>query len=986
MTRMRAALWLSLCATTLSCPAQDRFGPFEYRSHFQPNPGASAESGSRDGWESYPLAEDAGYDPTINPETSGGQSSLIREATPTRDGVLPVGFIRRMHMASNADSSLSLSLRAPFTERTTPVVVSIFHGASEQQLTGSLRGKDWQEISLPIAASPDTITAIAVVAQIQNAVHGRPERLLMRDVRMTGLALRHVDLDASQAIWDPARDLFYLRHASHPEEDLVVPIRAEARSIPAWNLLSPDGGVKAKGTGSTIRYRFQTKDTPGLWTLRVNDGEATTTALLLLREHQPQGLLFDKPPTLSDALLASVRKRAAQLRSTVHAGTGNNIARMDAHWLLPGLPSYFSILTTPPELAMLDAIIFRATGAPEARDESLSLLNAIAQWPTWTHPWFPAHGYHTYYPVGMMTKDIVMAEQFLGDALPPATRATLDRCLIDLSVRPTYEEYVQEDRLPFNTSNWIGNSAGGALLAALQSEDPDAAGYALGLYAKDRAHIEAAYTKDGSYGEGVSYQKFDLEMTSLVAEAAHRTLGQSLDASLAGTERYIEYATYGETGLLDYGDSHVDIAPSSPFAYLASKNKSDSLAEFYFRYRDEPSPELLSRVLWESKIIKPAAPAPLPENPSKLFPERGIVVLRDSWNPASTVVAMRAGAHFNHNHADQGSIFFAHAGVLWLGEAGYADYYKDPSYATYNIQAAGHNTLLIDHDDQSQHLPGNNVFGVSPRITQSLVGKEGSLVQADLTHVYGPTLERYTRTLFHTTSGPLIVIDQVRSAQPHTFTQVWHPQQKIASLDPNANTFQLAGISLKTKLQIEAFSTAPIQTARRASPMPLALYERAEHEIVESPTLVEVSTTSPQRSATIVTVVTPQDQPNATPGKATWTKLPDGFLLTQSDLGIKIQDHPDAQAEPSILAWWANGALMLRGTQYEEGKTGLSLAFSRPVNMELTRTKAGQLSLEIEASESTDLILSRSRPQSGASALSPESRHLTKGHTSLLLP
>ena len=119
-----------------------------------------------------------------------------------------------------------------------------------------------------------------------------------------------------------------------------------------------------------------------------------------------------------------------------------------------------------------------------------------------------------------MTKYLVMAEQFLGSDLSEQERIALDKSLMNLSVKPIYEEYVQVDRLQFNTSNWIGNTAGGALLAALQSDDPNAAGYALGLYAKERDHIAAAYTSDGSYGEGITYHRFDLEMTTLVAEAA----------------------------------------------------------------------------------------------------------------------------------------------------------------------------------------------------------------------------------------------------------------------------------------------------------------------------------------------------------------------------------------------------------------------------------------------------------------------------------
>jgi hypothetical protein len=183
------------------------------------------------------------------------------------------------------------------------------------------------------------------------------------------------------------------------------------------------------------------------------------------------------------------------------------------------------------------------------------MLREVASWQQWIHPWFPAHGYHSYYPLGIMTKNIVMAEQFLGNALPADLKRTLDAALLQQSIMPIYEEYLVEDRLQFDVSNWIGHTVGGALLAALQSDNPDIAGYALALYAKERRHIESAYTADGSYGEGISYHRFDFETTALVAAAAKEQLGVSFDIQLARPQRYFRYATYGKNSLEDFGDS-----------------------------------------------------------------------------------------------------------------------------------------------------------------------------------------------------------------------------------------------------------------------------------------------------------------------------------------------------------------------------------------------------------------------------------------------
>jgi hypothetical protein len=966
-----AAGSLTLCAS-VALHAQTtenaRLGPAVYRSHFAPNPGVAAESGSRDGWESYPLVEDAGYDPTIQPRTLHDENALWRVSAPTQDGRFQLGFIKRLQMVAGNSASLRVRVRVPDAAVSTAIHLSIFCGAKEERHTAIVTGGPWHELTFNLLSSPNTMTAVAIAAEFPHATQGRVERVAIADVRLTALATQHLTVQQPSALWDAARSLYYLQRGVRPGEDLRVVLNAHNGAAATWTLASADGVVKAQSIGNEIQYRFALDDAPGVWKLRATSDAAETTALILLLPTQHKGLVFDQAPSLTPKLLESVRARRDLLRTTAHPEMGANIAQMNPDSLLPGLPSYFAILTQTPELAMLDAIDFRCTGDQTARDESQRLLREIARWPLWVHPWFPAHGYHSYYPVGMTTKFIVMAEQFLGNDLAKADREQLDQSLLKRAVKPIYEEYVFEDRLQFNTSNWIGNTVGGALLAALASDDPDAAGYALGLYVKERDHVREAYTSDGSYGEGTSYQRFDLEMTTLAAAVAKRLLGQSLDQSLMPADRYLRYATYGSDGLLDYGDSHVDLKPSNVFAYLASLNQSDQLTNFYFRYRDEGTAELLSRVLWEGSIhpvVEPLSNEPA----SRLFAQRGVAVLRDSWSPDASVIAMRAGKNFNHNHADQGSVFFARGGKLWLGEAGYADYYKDPAYATFNVQAIGHNALLVDGNPESQILPGNAVFGASPSVTHSLIAQQASLLQADLASAYAAKLTSYTRTLFFQKDGPLIIIDQVKANSPHTYTQVWHPKQRV---DTEHNGFRLSDGS--HEVSVRAFANSDLTTTRRESPLPFASYEKAERETVERPVRLEIATRVPEKAAAIVTVIQPDD--HASLERATWKHEGSSNILTLGSAGVELED-----LSSSIVAWWAHGALALRARHYRDRGTGGMLRSSKPIDMQITRGADGTIALEVEASEETELRLEGFALQAGA----PHTIRLGAGHSALLL-
>jgi hypothetical protein len=314
---------------------------------------------------------------------------------------------------------------------------------------------------------------------------------------------------------------------------------------------------------------------------------------------------------------------------------------------------------------------------------------------------------------------------------------------------------------------------------------------------------------------------------------------------------------------------------------MVAQNSDPDLAEFYFQYRNSGTPELLSRILWEDAVDPPiASQADSPT--SVLFEKRGIAVQRDRWSPESPVVAMRAGPNFNHNHADQGSLFYAWNNRLWIGEAGYADYYKDPNYPTYNIQAIGHNTILVDSDPESQAVAGNMVFGKYPSMRQ-LASKDGiQIVSADLSAVY-PQVRSYIRTLIYRKGGALVVMDQIRSNGPHRFSQIWHPEQPIAAFDLQKNVVRMQAQNDGVEMQM--FSTTAMILGQSKGPLPLSSYEKAERDPVQKPMIIEYQSGLVD-SLTILTVIQPSGkaagpQWSVAAGKKRELRL--GELLIQCD-------------------------------------------------------------------------------------------------------
>jgi hypothetical protein len=161
-----------------------------------------------------------------------------------------------------------------------------------------------------------------------------------------------------------------------------------------------------------------------------------------------------------------------------------------------------------------------------------------------------------------------------------------------------------------------------------------------------------------------------------------------------------------------------------------------------------------------------------PELPtSRIFDEKGYAVFRSGWGKDSTVFLFRAGPNYNHNHADQGSLLLTAFGEPLVTEAGWSDYYKDPYYGSYFTQAAGHNTVLVNGNPESQSWPDTKQFkalNTFPRITDSLTSEFFDGVGSDLSSVYAQWLSRYTRRIVFLKPYYFVVFDDLQARNEAT--------------------------------------------------------------------------------------------------------------------------------------------------------------------------------------------------------------------------
>jgi len=743
-------------------------------------------------WGSYPPVQDVGYDPSITPTSeygAPGGRALMRVVRPDGPGTLRLGFIRRLNLEAAPATRISLDCRIK-PSRPGAAVEAAFAGADGRKYAATARaeGDGWLRAELPFPDLPAglAVEAVYIVAVVPDADPDLDYRFIIDNVEMD--------------LREPAR--FELRR---PRATAIRPWRAlvsseaytvgdtiaiEAAAPGDWQLKDQDGRVVASGAlrdrgGTWVagkQYTVSAADPTGVWRLELKGGGLTTEVRLLVRRPpsavHPR-LLFDA----SDRATLQARAAASEYLQRAAKGSrlglspslgGRMISLLDPVHLLPTLHSYISLAGRCGDRIADGALAGFIAGDAEARADARSTLLAVAGWERWQPPWFEAHGQHTYYPAGILATDAALGYDVLYSELGETERAAVRRAFIERSIAPVFREYVLDDRILSGQSNWLGHTLGGAIMAAAAIDEaaagPELNTYLGGLLLKLEDHLAGAYLSDGSYGEGISYQEFDLQTLTPALEVLRRVYGIDYwKRSHVGKSLY--YPMYA--GQNDFGDSH---APAGRSIAAVVRNSADPVLRWY--YDRFPHRSRLDLLFFPDNL-KPSGP---PAENSRVFAEKGSAVFRTGWGDDDTVLVYHAGPNYNHHHADQGAFQLRAFGETLAAEAGPAHYYNDPYYRTYFTQAAGHSTVLVDGDPASQAFPDTpqfRAFNLYPRLLASLTSAFHDQIASELAPVYRGRLDRFTRRLIFVKPGYVVIADDLAAhGAPATFDWRMHVRDR----------------------------------------------------------------------------------------------------------------------------------------------------------------------------------------------------------------
>jgi hypothetical protein len=766
-------------------------------------------------WQSYPLAQDIGYDPSLYTTKIAGQPALRRDVISDGQSMQVVGLIRPLSFSLTASSRLALvySIEASGHADNVKIVLASrdgvrykvllplsAHSPSKALLDGSL---------FHLRGGQAHIEAVVVSFTVRHAPPGSHSFLTLRSFSVDATA------PAAPTMLSPR--MLLSSTGDEPVADRVVqtgtPTVFTFASAPAQVTTEDGEGQMVPCAvalqGKRVSWTPTRNASPGLWTVTVAGahGSLAFRILVLGDASAASGILFsserlaelrteDRFLNLRQAIHAEAVKRAQELKFSPEAG--RSIALLPSESVFAGLPGYANLMDKYGAAISYNALDYRLNGDLRALEIVRRALLTVSAWQTWTPAWFTAHGIHTYYVVGVFTERLALGYDLVSDQLASDERHAVEDATMRNSIQPTIDDYYLKQRMPTGGSNHMAHSLGGAVAAwaAFDRVDPDwrrTHGTSLGeLIAGFEILLKGLYPGDGSEAEPAGYEVFAMEgVTYGVSSLATLGIVPRNLQTVMDSFWWLRYAEVSPKLVLDTGDTRSTLPSLYSYAWVA-EHSADPGARWFYDTLERPlldavpqgirTPDTSSTLQQAPNVLdllccsRPRAPFTAP-TPSRIFAQRGSVSLRDSWDDPEMAASIRIGPWMNHEHHDQGSFQVAVHGQLLVGEGGYADYYQDPNYKTYFSEAPAHNVVLVDHDPFSQ-VPYDGRYWKAlsdhPKLTSSLLGNGVDYVEADLKPAYGEALKGYKRQFLFLKPGLLIVSDDLESPAAHVFDWLLH--------------------------------------------------------------------------------------------------------------------------------------------------------------------------------------------------------------------
>jgi oligo-alginate lyase len=372
-------------------------------------------------------------------------------------------------------------------------------------------------------------------------------------------------------------------------------------------------------------------------------------------------------------------------------------------------------------------------------------------------------------------------------------RQTIAAAMIRLGLEPTLNDWILPGKRihSFDSMghNWWGVCvAGGGLCAlALLGDDPRAQSW---IDAIDAGYVQwfsyagnvlqnrmRTFEQSGPSYEGVGYTNYGVSEYLRYRFAWQNTFPDQKWPRLEPLEHVASYLLETlyptSSGFLtvNFEDGAIGADSTATMLLLiACGIATPETARYLELVRNQPQDKSNDTLL--NLLRQYPQPAAMQNPPTScIYPHMGWAILRDSWQPDATMLAMKSGYTWNHAHADAGNFILFKQGKPLIIDSGTCSYSR-PEYRSYYRTSRAHNVILFDGQGQP---PDDIGLGCKfPGRMHTLIDGQGlKYVYADAT---GPMARWFNRNYRHWIwSGDLIlIVDDVRAHAPGQMDWLLH--------------------------------------------------------------------------------------------------------------------------------------------------------------------------------------------------------------------
>ncbi|MEX2235290.1 MAG: DUF4962 domain-containing protein [Cyclobacteriaceae bacterium] len=715
------------------------------------------ETGELFGWETYPYAQDIGFDALYfarkSPTHKDSKYALARPFKAHDTNELYQGFTKRLNMYTNADTHIKAAVYFQSDRDPESLVLSLgtFDGRRYLHTIEKPVANKWIELDIPIRAftlnrqslkAGEHIQVITIKGSYPIVNYLFTYTILMDDFQING------ERDSHFVSLEPVSTTFEMFDISILNKHFFYGDDISLRVAPESNItLKQVSGTLVDSRGRIVKdklpftlngkewvnesiYKLGEKDERGQWEIRLkghsDSGAEVNWAFRFLMpgkkvsEHprlffSAQGLkdrvANEKSPVakrILDGALGEKDFMKVQV-DAVNQGvdrTAENLVGGPYARNSVGFNAYAEWLHPNSSLAKVieeGSLHYAFTGDRAAGEQAKKALMKLCSFSKWNSAWMFERKFWTYYPVGYTIKPVAYGYDMLYDLLTEKERAFVREAIMEKGLKLFHRDMVEMNRMPSNQTNHIAVLVAGFGLAATAVYGDDPANpylepYLSGIMTKAKTFIDRTYYEDGSYGEPKSgYMHMATKDIVEILAAFERNFGVDYSTT-TNVENFYKYplqASYSNGRMQDYGDGG---GPNGSMVHLGSLLHS----QWFVHRTGNPYLYQYVKPYWEAGkggylsylwFRDDITPVTRETLPTSKTFGAQGMVMRSGWDDASTIISTRVGPNSNHYHYDQGSFQIMTNGDALLTDPGIG---AGGYYA--NLEFLSYNVQAIAHN------------------------------------------------------------------------------------------------------------------------------------------------------------------------------------------------------------------------------------------------------------------------------------------------